>query len=76
MIFIYKIVILQYYDGYERGKMMNIKVGQKFILIPEGDTIHLVLQYSIDDVKGLLPDANTSNYRDRKDRKFGNGEFI
>lgn len=48
---------------------MNIKVGQKFILIPEGDTIHLVPQYSIEDVKGILQGSNTTHYRDRKDRE-------
>jgi len=49
-------------------EQMNIKVGQKFILIPDGDTIHLVPQYSIEDVKGIMSGANTSNYRDKKDR--------
>ena len=48
---------------------MNIKIGQKFILIPEGDTIHLVPQYSIEEVKGILKGSNTTHYRDRKDRE-------
>lgn len=47
---------------------MNIAIGQKFVLIPEGDTIHLVPQYSIRDIKGILQGANPKHYRDRKDR--------
>ena len=47
---------------------MDIKAGQKFIIIPKGTVLNLVPKRSINDVKGLLAGANTNNIRDREDR--------
>lgn len=47
---------------------LGCKAGQQFVLIPKGNSIYLVPIRSIKEVKGILPHANTKNYRYRKDR--------
>jgi len=47
---------------------MHLKAGQKFAIIPKGDTIVLAPIRSLDEMRGILSGADTSNYRDRTDR--------
>ncbi len=47
---------------------MRLKVGQKFAIIPKGDTIVLAPIRPLDEMRGILKGADTSNYRDRTDR--------
>ena len=47
---------------------LDIKAGQTFLLIPKGNTLQLVPKLSLQDIKGIMPGANTKNYRDRSDR--------
>jgi hypothetical protein len=45
------------------------KLSRKFqITIPKPNGVLLVAVPSIDDLGGSVPNANTENYRDRKDR--------
>lgn len=47
---------------------MNLKAGQKFAIIPKGDTIILAPVRPLDEMRGILKGANASDYRDRTDR--------
>lgn len=47
---------------------MHLQAGQKFAVIPKGDTIVLAPIRQLDEVRGLLEGADPSNYRDRSDR--------
>ena len=47
---------------------MHLKAGQKFAIIPKGDTIVLAPIRPLDEMRGILKGADTSNYRDRTDR--------
>jgi len=47
---------------------MHLQAGQKFAVIPKGDTIVLAPIRRLDEVRGLLKGADPSNYRDRSDR--------
>jgi len=50
---------------------MNLRAGQKFAIIPKGDTIILAPIRPLEEMRGLLKGADTSNYRDRADRLEG-----
>lgn len=52
---------------------MHLRVGQKFAVIPKGDSIVLVPIRSLEDSRGSLKGADPSDYRDRNDRleRFG-----
>ena len=47
---------------------MHLHAGQKFAIIPKGDTIVLAPIRRLDEVRGLLKGADPSNYRDRGER--------
>jgi len=47
---------------------MHLQPGQKFAIIPKGDTIVLVPIRPLDEMRGILKGADTNNYRDRTDR--------
>lgn len=47
---------------------MHLEPGQKFAIIPKGDTIVLAPIRSLDDMRGVLKGADPSDYRDRTDR--------
>ena len=49
-------------------EQLGFKAGQQFVFIPKGKSLYLVPKRSIEEVKGILPNANTKNYRDRKER--------
>lgn len=49
-------------------EQLHLKIGQQFLFIAKGNSLHLVPKRSIKDVKGLLKGANPDNTRDRKDR--------
>ncbi len=44
---------------------MHLYAGQKFAIIPKGNTIVLAPMRGLDEVRGLLKGADPSNYRDR-----------
>lgn len=50
-------------------EQLHLHVGQKLIFITIGKTIRLVPQFGIEDICGIDPNANTSNIRDRTNRK-------
>jgi len=52
---------------------MHLRVGQKFAVIPKGDSIVLVPIRSLEDSRGSLKGADPSDYRDRDDglERFG-----
>ncbi len=47
---------------------MHLQAGQKFAVIPKGDTIVLAPIRPLDEMRGILKGADTSDYRDRTDR--------
>jgi hypothetical protein len=47
---------------------MHLQPGQQFEMIPVGSVIQLVPKTSIKELRGIALGANTSKYRDRKDR--------
>ena len=47
---------------------MHLQAGQKFSIIPKGDTIVLTPIRTLEEMRGFLKGADTSNYRDRTDR--------
>jgi AbrB family looped-hinge helix DNA binding protein len=47
---------------------MHLRAGQKFAIIPKGDTIVLAPIRPLDEMRGILNGADTSDYRDRTDR--------
>lgn len=49
-------------------EQMHLKAGQKFAIIPKGNTIVLAPIQSVEEMRGRLKGADTSNYRDRTDR--------
>ena len=49
-------------------EQMHLQAGQKFAIIPKGDTIVLVPIRPLDEMRGSLKGADTRNYRDRTDR--------
>jgi AbrB family looped-hinge helix DNA binding protein len=49
-------------------EQMHLKAGQKFAIIPKGDTIVLAPIRSLDEMRGVLKGADPGNYRDRTDR--------
>lgn len=47
---------------------MNLKPGQQFELIQNGDIIQMVPKTTIRELRGKARGAKTEGYRDRKDR--------
>jgi AbrB family looped-hinge helix DNA binding protein len=47
---------------------MQLQPGQKFAIIPKGDTIVLAPIRPLAAMRGILKGADTSGYRDRTDR--------
>jgi AbrB family looped-hinge helix DNA binding protein len=47
---------------------MHLQAGQKFVILPKGDTIVLAPMHTLDEMRGRLKGADSSNYRDRSDR--------
>ena len=48
--------------------LLNLKVGQKFEILLQGDSITLVPKPSIQSFRGVLKGANIHNVRDRSER--------
>ena len=46
-------------------EQMHLRAGQKFAIIPKGDTIVLAPIRSLEEMRGRLKGADASNYRDR-----------
>lgn len=42
--------------------------GQEFVFLPKGKGVLVMPVPEFDDLRGLAKNANTQNYRDRKDR--------
>jgi AbrB family looped-hinge helix DNA binding protein len=49
-------------------EQMHLKAGQRFAIIPKGDTIVLAPIRSLEEMRGALKGADPSDYRDRTDR--------
>lgn len=49
-------------------EQMHLQAGQRFAIIPKGDTIVLAPVRRLDEMRGVLKGADPSNYRDRTDR--------
>ncbi len=47
---------------------MNLEAGQKFAIVAKGDTIVLAPIRHLEEMRGILKGADTSEYRDRTDR--------
>lgn len=48
--------------------LLHLKVGQKFSVVLQNDSITLVLQPSIQSFRGVLKGANIHDVRDRNER--------
>jgi AbrB family looped-hinge helix DNA binding protein len=48
--------------------LLNLKAGQKFAILLQGDSITLVPKPSMQSLRGVLKGANISNVRDRSER--------
>ena len=49
-------------------EQMHLQAGQKFAIIPKGDTIVLAPIRSLEEMRGSLKGADKGNYRDRTER--------
>jgi len=49
-------------------EQMRLQAGQKFAIIPKGDTIVLAPIRPLAEMRGRLKGADPSDYRDRTDR--------
>jgi AbrB family looped-hinge helix DNA binding protein len=49
-------------------EQMHLKAGQKFAIIPKGDTIVLAPIRPLDEMRGVLKGADITDYRDRTER--------
>jgi AbrB family looped-hinge helix DNA binding protein len=49
-------------------EQMHLKAGQRFAIIPKGDTIVLAPIRPLEKMRGVLKGADPSDYRDRTDR--------
>ena len=47
---------------------LGLQAGQKFAVIAKGKVIELVPLLSMDEARGLLKGADSTDYRDRSDR--------
>lgn len=52
----------------ELREELHIKAGQTFIFIPHGNSIQLVPDRDIKDIRGMMTGARPVNIRDRHDR--------
>lgn len=48
---------------------LRIEAGQTFIFIPHGNSIQLVPDRDIKEIRGMMAGTNTGNIRDRRDRQ-------
>jgi AbrB family looped-hinge helix DNA binding protein len=48
--------------------LLNLKAGQKFSVLLQGDSITLVPKSSVQSFRGVLKGANINNVRDRTER--------
>lgn len=53
----------------ELREELHIKAGQTFIFIPHGNSIQLVPEKGMKEIKGVMAGANVNNVRDRQDRQ-------
>ena len=53
----------------ELREELHIKAGQTFIFIPHGNSIQLVPERDMKEIRGIMAGANTDNVRDRQDRQ-------
>ncbi|OGT45320.1 MAG: AbrB family transcriptional regulator [Gammaproteobacteria bacterium RIFCSPHIGHO2_12_FULL_41_20] len=53
----------------ELRQELHIKAGQTFIFIPHGNSIQLVPDRDMKDIRGMMTGASTGNIRDRQDRQ-------
>ena len=49
-------------------EQLNLHAGQQFVVLTRGESIVLVPQRSLGDVRGQLRGANTNGVRERQDR--------
>lgn len=47
---------------------LRLKAGQQFTVLTKGGTIELVPVQNLEKMRGILKGADTTNYRDHKDR--------
>ncbi len=47
---------------------LELKAGQRFTFVVKDNLIQLLPKQNIEDVRGILRGADTSNIRDRQDR--------
>jgi AbrB family looped-hinge helix DNA binding protein len=47
---------------------LDLKAGQKLTFVVKGNYIQLLPEKKLEEMRGFLKGANTSNVRDRKDR--------
>ena len=53
----------------ELRQELHIKAGQTFIFIPHGNSIQLVPDRDMKDIRGMMTGANRGDIRDRQDRQ-------
>lgn len=49
-------------------EQLSIKPGQTFIFLAKGDSLELVQEKNIQDMRGIMKGVNTHHIRDRADR--------
>ena len=49
-------------------EILHLKAGQKLTFVVKGNYIQLLPQKELEEMRGFLKGANTTNVRDRKDR--------
>ncbi len=52
----------------EVREQLRIETGKHYVLIIRGETITLVPKKPVADFKGIFPDLDTDNYREKEDR--------
>lgn len=53
----------------ELREELHIKAGQTFIFIPHGNSIQLVPDRDMKEIRGIMAGSNIINIRDRQDRE-------
>ncbi len=48
-------------------QQLHLTAGQQFVCLIKGQSIYLIPQKNIKEIKGLLKGANTDNIRDRSE---------
>lgn len=49
-------------------RQMKIRAGQKMLVVPHGNTIELIPDRNILEMRGAFPDLTTSGFREEVDR--------